>query len=190
MRLFIGLPVAAAARAELAGRLDVCRARLDPAVGAGIRWVEPDALHVTLRFLGSTEASRLVDLRRAIEAAATLSAPFGVAVAGASLIGSRHSPTVVCELVEGGDESRALERALSVALDDRGWPPEARPFRPHLTIARVRRRGDPRAAAGTIVDRFPDGRIGWRAERVVLFESVLGSGPATYHGLAEARLGA
>ena len=72
-----------------------------------------------------------------------------------------------------------------------GWPPEQRPFRPHLTIARTdaAHGGDGLAVATELRDaRRATGACRFRAETVTLYRSLLGGGPARYEPIDEVRL--
>jgi 2'-5' RNA ligase len=84
-----------------------------------------------------------------------------------------------------GSASAALEERLAAA----GWPTADKPFRPHLTVARV----EGAAAAGTarrLVDAAADLEVASPVDRLVLFESITGQGPARYEPVATAPLGA
>ena len=72
---------------------------------------------------------------------------------------------------------------------DAGWPPEARPFRAHLTLARAD--GVPAGArvAARLVEAAADLRIASAIDRIGLFESLTGGGPARYEPIEMVRLG-
>jgi 2'-5' RNA ligase len=145
---------------------------------------------VTLRFLGPTSELRLDDLAAAIEFVAAAGAPFQVRIHGAGAFPPVGRPRTLWLGIEDGSDALA---ALAAALDDQlvraGWEPSQRPFRPHLTLARADGvRGGPqtaaalRAAAETL-------DVVSTVDRVVLFESITGGGPARYVARAEAGLG-
>jgi RNA 2',3'-cyclic 3'-phosphodiesterase len=100
-------------------------------------------------------------------------------------MGGRRSRILACELAEGIDEVARLEARLAAALAQRRWPPEARPFRPHLTLARSQ---GPVAQLGLIARTASGEGIGWTAGEIVLFESRLGAGPPIYVRNAAATL--
>jgi RNA 2',3'-cyclic 3'-phosphodiesterase len=183
------LPVPLAARSELARRIDGARRAVAAADDRGptgsARWVQPDAFHLTLRFLGGTAPDRVGDVGAAIDEAATGCRPFRVSLGGLAVIGGRRSRILVCELREGIDEVAGLEARLADALAQRRWPPEARLFRPHLTLARSEGSAAP---LGPIARTMNGEGIAWTVGEVVLFESRLGSGPPTYIRNAAATL--
>src|SRR5262245_5397677 len=88
MRTFVGLSMPDAHREALAAHLAEC-ARLAPAY----RWVEPDALHLTLRFIGNAEPDVLDGVRGRL--AAIRAAPFRLALGDSGAFGPRAAPRVV-----------------------------------------------------------------------------------------------
>lgn len=120
--------------------------RLEEA-GAVLRWVPPENLHFTLRFLGHISTAQLTRVVRAARAAAAGVAPFRLTLAGVGGFPSlRRARVVWVGIAEGADAMRALAARLDDALARERFPKEPRPFHPHLTLARVR---DP-AKAGTL----------------------------------------
>lgn len=151
------------------------------------RWVRVDGLHLTLRFLGATPDDRQRDVATAIAAAARGVSPFGVVLSGGGAFPNPARPRVLwIGIAEGAPELAQLARRLEERLKPLGWPPEGRPFEPHLTLARTD--GVPGAdeRARRLVELAKDLRLTWQADRLVLYKSVLGRGPARYEALAEA----
>ncbi|HEY0780788.1 MAG TPA: RNA 2',3'-cyclic phosphodiesterase [Gemmatirosa sp.] len=135
LRLFVALtPPAAAARALAAAA--------EPIVAAchgSARAVAAGAVHLTLRFLGDTPPARVPTLRDGLAAAAAAGAPLTLAVAGAGAF-----PTLArAQVLWLGLAPDAALDALAHRVDDAcaaaGAGREARPFRAHLTVARLRR---------------------------------------------------
>ncbi|HET7028488.1 MAG TPA: RNA 2',3'-cyclic phosphodiesterase [Candidatus Limnocylindrales bacterium] len=180
IRLFVALPVAEAARPTLADSIAQVRARLSPTHEAALRWVSPEAFHVTLRFLGATEPARLEDVAAAVEAAAVGVRPFDAATGPIGLLGPRRSPTVVLQLTTGVEEVVRLDARLALALAARGWPRPERSIRPHLTIARGRSSRDARGAAAAVAGAGGLDRVSWPVERIAVIESQLGGGTPRY----------
>jgi 2'-5' RNA ligase len=164
----------------------------DPRLAAGgrLRWAVTEHLHVTIRFLGATAPDRIPDLVAASEAAAGAVAPFAVRLAGAGAFPSPDRPRVVwLGIVEGAPSLAGLASALSDRLAERGWEVDARPFRAHLTLGRAD--GVPGAAriVAALADAAAALDAAWTADRLVVYRSELGRGPARYHPLATAFLG-
>jgi 2'-5' RNA ligase len=187
-RLFVAVPVPPEA-------LDACRTLIDgvrrgPA-GRGARWVRTENLHLTLRFLGDTPADRVPAVAEAVRRAAGGGRAFEVRLAGAGAFPSSGRPRALwLGIVQGAPELGAIASALESPLAELGWPPEDRPFRPHLTVARTdaasiadgaRTAADLVAAAGGWTTSF-------RADRVVLYRSHLRAGPPVYEPVAEVLL--
>ncbi len=134
-RTFIAIELGDAARAALARTITALARELP-----GVRFVEPASLHLTLAFLGDLDDAQLEQATQATAAAAQVSAPFALTVAGLGSFGPPHAPRVIWAGV--GGNLRALtetQRALADELAARGFAREERPFAPHLTLARLKR---------------------------------------------------
>jgi 2'-5' RNA ligase len=120
---------------EVHGRLLRLKTEL-AAAGAAVRWVRDDGLHNTLKFLGSLEERLLAAVREALTAAVAAFEPFAVRVAGLGVFPNPRRPRVVWVGLEGA-ELTALAAAVERAVAPLGFPPESRPYRPHITLGRV-----------------------------------------------------
>jgi 2'-5' RNA ligase len=187
LRLFIAVAAPPEAIAACATLIDGVRASVGD---AAVRWVRPEGLHVTLRFLGATAPARVDGLVAAMAAAAEGEGPFDVGLAGAGAFPSLARPrTVWIGIVDGAPRLGALAGRLAAPLAELGWPPEGRPFRPHLTVGRTRSTEAPaRTAAEAVARAARDWRVAFRAEAIRLYRSHLGSGLARYEVLAEVPL--
>jgi 2'-5' RNA ligase len=193
-RLFIAVPLPEAALTAVEAL--VAGVRLAPEPGPGqrrdpldVRWVRMDGLHVTLRFLGPTDAGRLPEARAAVEAAATGVSSFEVTLAGAGAFPNPARPRVLwLGLGQGIEQLDALTVRLSGALAERGWPHDNRPVRPHLTLARSDGVAAGSLVAGRLLAAAADLDLRWTADRIVLFESQTGGGPARYLPLLQVPL--
>ena len=182
-RLFVAVPVPAEVAARIGAVVDSARAALGDD-GSRVRWVQLEGLHVTLRFLGPTPAGRVAEVAQAVDAGTADAAGFEVMVAGAGAFPSLERPRALWLGLRGGaDQLADLAAKLDAELIGRGWGFEPRPFRPHLTIARTDGvRTGPKAAAA--LNRAAVGlEAAFRADRVVLYRSHLGHGPARYEAL-------
>ena len=109
--------------------------------GEPIRWVRPETIHLTLRFLGETSATKLEWMLRRGEASARGWAPFDLHLGGVGCFPEPRRPRVVW--VGAADDSRSLPsiaRELEQIARQAGFAPEERPFSPHLTVGRVKDR--------------------------------------------------
>ena len=166
IRSFVAVDLSDANREALAAHLEEC-SRLAP----GYRWVLPDSLHLTLRFLGHLELPALQGVRQ--ELRGVVAAPFRLALEGRGTFGSRSAPRVIWIGVgEGRDACRALARAVEGAFQAAGSEPEARGFRAHVTLARQRSEGERLPQLPELPPLAP-----WTVEEFVLYESRLRGQP-------------
>jgi RNA 2',3'-cyclic 3'-phosphodiesterase len=193
-RLFIAVPLPLDVQGRVGELIDRVRARADAAPGdrggADPRWIRAESLHLTLRFLGDTPEGRVADLRAALATVAASSTAFDVALTGSGAFPDSSSPRAMwLGIGRGRDELVHLAASVDAALAQRGWPSDGRPFRAHLTIARAEDPGRGRVALRALDPEARELDAAWRVESVVVFESLLGRGPARYTALAESRLG-
>ena len=145
---------------------------------------------MTLKFLGQVDAARLDAIAAGLRDAATGLAGFDAVVAGLGAFPSSTHPRVVwAGVAEGAPRLTDLAARVERACAALGFPPEDRPFSPHITLGRVRiPRRDARlaglldAAAGEAFGRV-------RVERLVLMESQLSPRGARYTERGSAPLG-
>jgi RNA 2',3'-cyclic 3'-phosphodiesterase len=183
-RIFVAAPLPTEATGAIAELVEQVRAAGVPDGSRDVRWVRLDGLHLTLRFLGPTLEDRVEVARRAVRVAAGAAEPFDLAIGGAGTFPGGPRPRALWLGVRDGSEALAsLAAQVDRALDEGGWPPETRPFRAHLTLARA----DGVAAGSRIGARLIDAaatlRIAFRVDRIGLFESLTGDGPARYEPL-------
>ncbi|MEA1996571.1 MAG: RNA 2',3'-cyclic phosphodiesterase [Gemmatimonadota bacterium] len=105
----------------------------------GVRWSRPSNIHLTLRFLGEIDPGRLDKLSRAVEQAVSPLEPFEVEVAGIGSFGGRSRPRVIWLGLESSEQLAALAEAVERAVFESGFGRADKPFKPHLTLARVRK---------------------------------------------------
>ncbi|MEP0773964.1 MAG: RNA 2',3'-cyclic phosphodiesterase [Acidobacteriota bacterium] len=183
MRVFFAVELPEALRRTLADGLAKLRRVLPPA-----RWVRPEGLHVTLKFLGEQQSEVVEELRREAALALRQVQPVTVALAGGGFFPSPRRPRVawVGGTAEGMEE---WAERLEACARRHGVPAEERGFSLHLTLARL-----DRPWGSDAVERFLAEVASWRlppfeAREVVLFRSELGAGGARYQALARLAVG-
>lgn len=159
-----------------------------------VRWVRPEGIHLTLKFLGDVPADRIEGIAHAIEDACQGSAPFSLSIGGLGCFPSSKRPRVLWVGVEEPTGALVkLQASIEKALAELGFPPEKRKFHSHLTLGRTRRQassGEVRRL-GELIESTAVGEIGeMKAEAVSLMRSDLKPTEAVYSQLAVVRLGA
>lgn len=189
LRLFYAVPVPEDARARVGELID----RVQLSVGDGtarIRWVRVDGLHLTLRFLGPTPASLRPALEAVADAVASAAAPFEVGLSGGGAFPSLARPrSLWVGVADGADRLAALADALTREATEHLGGLDTRPFAAHLTIGRTDGVRLGPAAARSLADAASALDVRFTADRIVLYRSQLGGGPARYEALHEERLG-
>ncbi len=133
MRLFVGIPLADPVVRELAAV--VARLRNDrsgPRGGSdGLRWTEPESWHITLQFLGNATSEQFECLKARL--AEVRSAPAPVRLGE---LGSFDRAGILFADVAVAPELAALQQRVAAATSECGFVAEARPFHPHITLAK------------------------------------------------------
>jgi len=146
---------------------------------AGVKWVVPQNIHVTLKFLGNVEESRLPDVYAACERAAAGSEPMELEIRTMGCFPGLNRPRVVWVGIEKGQEAvKQLQKKVEQELAIIGFPKEDRKFQAHLTIGRVK---DQKATGGlrNLIEEEQNVFIGsMRAEKFSVMKSrTLPAGP-------------
>ena len=189
-RLFIAVPFPTKAETEIAAVVERVRAQGVPGGGRDVRWVRLDSLHLTLRFLGPTLEDGVEPAARATRLAAAACAPFELSIGGAGAFPSAARPRALwLDVRAGGSELAHLAQAVDHALRQAGWELEDKPFRAHLTLARAD--GVPAGATigARLVAAAADLDVRFPADRIGLYESLTGGGPARYEPIEVVELG-
>ena len=132
-------------------------------------WVAPENFHVTVKFLGSVEDTRVQSVIDALHTAVQGHAPFDLEVGGLGAFPSATRARVLWAGITGGiDPLAALAASVEDALAGLGFPREDRAFSPHITLARVREPG----RAPALAEALRDGS-GHRFGRVAVAETAL-----------------
>ncbi len=188
VRTFIALPLPP----QWSTALCQTMGRLAADIPAGVRWVKPAGIHLTLRFLGDTDAALAPAIVAGLERGLTgLTAP-ELSLSGLGTFPAGRQPRVIWAGVAGQpDELAELHRAAESVAAALGWRPEGRPFRPHLTLGRVRERVSDAQRRGILAAigkaELPDGMT-WKFDTVRLYRSELTPQGAIYSSLGEVML--
>ena len=183
-------PTARRARAFVAVTppLEVRRALLGAARGlpvAGeVRWVKPENVHLTLKFLGDVVKADLVRVTDTLVSVCERHEAFEVAPSSFGAFPSARRARILWAGVgEGAERLTTLAQDVERSLESLSFEPEKRPYKPHLTLGRARGRPAVLGAAGVTPPS-----LGFAVESVELVESLLGEAGATYSTLASCAL--
>lgn len=170
-RVFVAVPLPAEVRLALDEKLG--RHMIPGQVAPPENW------HLTLRFLGDVDEVTYQRIVAELDSA-DLGQRFRVGLGGLGAFPNPKRATVLwVGVAHGVDELSELALTTEEAAQTVGLPPEERPFRPHLSLSRIR----PPVDVSRLIGSFGDTGIGWRCETMVVYRSHLGSGGARYEPL-------
>ena len=187
-RLFAAIPVPEEVKASIILARDELRAKL-PAAAAS--WTRPENMHLTLRFLGDTEESRIESLKAGLAEAL---AGFGELPLISERLGCfpdlRYPRVIWAWVYDDAERLAQLQGRVAQATDAFTDEPAESRFTGHITLARVRQI---RRTEAEIIASFVNGAVTrkfgpWTADRVNLIRSELSPGGSRYTTLAEVRL--
>ena len=187
MRCFIAIDIPEDIRAgladlqkELAGKVDVRK--------GDVKWVEPESMHLTLKFLGEVPDNQIVEVCNITKEVASRYPEFDFAVREAGSFGGRSARVLWVGAGLECPELLELQQDLEDELADAGWPKEGRQFSGHLTLCRIRnsKAGEKLAQLATQYKDFDLGVV--RAGAVCVYESQLKPQGPIYTRLGNYRL--
>jgi len=175
---------------EILDQFERVQYRLGRSMTGVIRWVKPGSIHLTLKFFGNITEGEIRSIRNALESKARALGPVDVAIGTLGVFPNLSRPRVLwVGVTEGMKELADLQAQVETALEAAGFAREERPFRPHLTIGRMKgeRRIDGLDKAVEDHKGFAAGKF--TATEMVLFRSDLKPAGPVYTPLARFRLG-
>ncbi len=163
-----------------------------------IQWVRPDSIHLTVKFLGDIPEDHVAALQTVVGDALRSLPPFSIDVAGLGLFPDLRAPRVLwlglsSPSREGSPTTALFHLAATVehCVEGLGYPPESRPFNPHLTLARIKEGakevGRALARIGLLGGDVQPGHLDVRT--VALMQSELRPSGSVYTKLWEVPLG-
>lgn len=180
VRLFVAVPLPDTLKAEIGAAMSGLKQRL-----SFRKWVHPDDLHITLKFIGEAPPSAIGAIETALERVAARSTPFPLALAGIGTFGAGPAPRVLWLGLGGRLEPlKALQSDVERQLASLGYEPEGRPYAPHITLARQYGGSAPMprealkdaAGLGPEADADTPPRQ-WTVDRIALYRSHFGRSP-------------
>jgi len=188
IRAFIAIQLPDQVKCDLSQLLD----RIRPGQERAVKWVNPDSIHLTLKFLGNIPAEKAVDIAQATSEAAAEAKPITLELQGLGAFPNLRYPRVVWVGVGGDVQLIAhLQRRIDQALIHLGFPTERREFSPHLTLGRARDKAtsqERRSLGESIGSVQLERSLPFLVDTVSLMRSTLTSAGAIYDRLASVNL--
>lgn len=184
IRSFVALNIPDAVAGTVGPFVDDLRGKV-----RGVRWVRTDQLHLTMKFLGDIDGGDVPAIAEALEGVAAHVSSITVSIRGTGYFPPGGRPRVVwLDMADGADEIAALQGRMEDVLETLGFAREGRPFRPHLTIGRVKELGE-RAVLTSLLAAAKERHWGtFCAETIHLMRSELFPTGPRYSILREVRL--
>lgn len=159
--------------------------------GGKVRWVAPENIHMTVRFLGETDEDRVPKLIALMNKIAPDFAAADVVIDRLGGFPNLNRPRVIWAglvMDEHVERMAKMARQVELAVRQLRFEPEKKGFKPHLTLARVK---DPRGVQtlAAFMDSYRFNPLHVRLDRLVLFKSTLTPKGSIYERLHEVKLG-
>jgi 2'-5' RNA ligase len=157
---------------------------------ADVRWVNPEKIHLTLKFFGNIEESRIDPIFKSIEEPIRNTPPYSIEVKGVGAFPQLRNPRVIwMGLVDGKEILTSFQKQIETQLEKMGFQPEDRPFHPHLTLGRMKSSRGKEELVGRMEKHREEEFGDFQVERVILFKSDLTPSGPIYTLLKELKLG-
>ena len=189
MRVFIAIDIdeitkqdLADLQAELQGKVDIKR--------GDVKWVKPDNIHLTLKFLGEAKDAQVVDICNIAKEVASRHEKFDIDFEKVGHFGGKSARVLWIGAGENCEKLLKLQQDLEEMLAEVGWAKENRKYSGHLTLCRVRNSRASVKLAG-LTEEYKDFKLGTlAAEAVTVYQSELTSSGPNYtvlgnYGLAD-----
>jgi len=172
-RIFIALKVEAGE--TLLTMISLLRSRLS---GENIRWTNPENIHITISFLGDTVEKLIKDINSMLKKKCEGSGRFELFIKGCGVFRNVNDPRIIWIGIEPSEKLLSLDGIIMKGLMGLGIEIEDRPFKPHLTIGRIKHLND-KETLKALIDKYQNLEIqNIVINEVILYESILlQSGP-------------
>lgn len=189
VRSFIAIPVPSAGIEALEEAVK----NLGPEIGKNVRWVRPESIHLTLKFMGDIPVEMVERVLEALPPVAAQFSPIDLSISGLGVFPNPRRPRVLWAGVHGDLEAlSSLQLAIDDAVEKLGLPKEQRAFSPHLTLGRVRRdvaEGQLRRIGQAVAAGELTGAPPWTADAVNLMRTELDPTGSRHYLVGSAPIG-
>lgn len=168
---------------------------LEATIGSAmVRWVPPQNLHLTLKFLGDTPDTAIEKLKAGLHSVVSNAKPFDMVLSGIGCFPNPRKPRVIWVGIDAqGNHLQNLQVSVEAMTQAQGFITETKPFRPHLTIGRVKghiKQSTDLASIGRAVEQAQVGEIGiWPSDGISLMSSKLTPRGAVYTCIYQYKMG-
>ncbi|KSV17911.1 2'-5' RNA ligase [Dehalococcoides mccartyi] len=187
IRTFIAVELPPELKTRLAGLRNAL-----PIPSQAVKWVNPESMHLTIKFLGDTPLSQIPNIIKGLEKAAQVCPAFTLSTNRIGAFPSLSSPKVIWLGLEGEIEKlNTLFAEVEKNISGLGFPAEKRDFAPHLTLGRLKENADKsnvKAACESLKTAPPFPQTSFRALNICLFKSQLLPAGPVYARLAQISL--
>lgn len=187
-RAFIALEIPTQTHQEISNQTASLRKNLDAHT---VRWVPPGNIHLTLKFLGDVSQTKIEQICEVLSDLAGRHEKHAFKISGLGAFPNTRRPRVLWIGIQAPETLTALYQGLEASTAKLGFPPEKRPFNPHLTIGRVKQHIPP-ASMQSLQKALSSIKIGYidtvEVEALDLFKSDLKPSGAVYTKLYSATL--
>ncbi len=175
MRTFIAIPIPESCLEMLAQMQ-----RQLQAPKAEVRWIKIPSIHLTLKFLGEVDPAAIPAMVESLGVISEQTRQFGIRLSGLGTFPNDTNPRIIwCGIRGDTDVLTRLQAEVETVCADFGFPPEDRPFRPHLTLGRIKGRKNLKSLVDCIA-KGSDLECGFHADRFNIYKSVLKPSGAVY----------
>ncbi len=163
--MFIGLPLNDGLKNYISGIIS----DIDPS--RKYTWEPPEKWHITLKFLGDVEDSKLTDLSKSLELAILDFSNFLIKVNQLGCFGGRHNPKILWAGAVSDEKLMKLSEKVFDVCDKSGFAPEERKFHPHITLLRVKKELEL-----SFIEKFLNFKVipqQFLCEKIIIYKSLL-----------------
>ena len=183
MRAFIALELSEEIKEELSRLQEELKK-----TGADVKWVNPENIHLTIKFLGNAGESKIEQIKKILEDISSQTGPFEISLFKVGAFPSLDHPRVIWAGIDKGcAEAEKIAALAEGKLENMGFEKEKRPFSAHLTIGRVRS-GRNKAGLKEMISSLEVKPKSCAIKHITLFQSTLTPRGSIYTSLHAAKL--
>lgn len=164
------------------------------ASGADVKWVKPENIHLTLKFLGEIDPDQLAKINLILDAVSKEKKSFSIRLSSLGAFPKMDYPRVIWAGIDRGEgQTQELAKALEAKIEKLGIPKEERAFSSHITIGRIKSnlgRDKLVASLKGLRGYFNDHPQELTVTKITLFKSTLAPAGPVYEAVKEAHLAA